>query len=734
MGAFALARYAFALLLGAALLCLTPLAAAPSFAQTASQPSSQPSSKARTQPVAPKTWYTVTLATRFRPFGVRQAKKEFPDRVVYLTSASVFGQDLFLLRMGFFATLAEATAVKDKVIERYPGAWVAAITPGEYASASRSTSETAVISVPVPPELTAAPPAAIVSPPVPIPVPEAAPAPASESESKTATSPATDLERQAATLMEEGRAAIIREDNTAAIDRFTRILALPSSAQAQLAEEFLGLAWERQGDSARAKQVYEQYLRKYPEGEDAMRVRQRLANLSGPTPAPALREARKKETARTDIYGSVAQHYYNGNSKIDTETRDPVANTLATQSLSLTDQSALVNSIDFNWRRRTDTGDDRLVLRDTYHANFLDNQDDINRLTDAYYERRSKTAGWSARAGRQPGNTGGVIGRFDGLIVGKGLGAKWRLNAVAGQPMFAISDTKPVFYGLNAEFGPFRSNWSGNLYAIQQTVEGLLDRQAVGTELRYSTARGAVFSLLDYDTSFGELNTAYLQGSWQNGLHTTFNLLLDQRKTPTLQLHTAVIGESTNSIAALQQLYTEDELRARASALTATSTLASFGVTHPFNSTWQLGGDVRLSRISETTGTTSVPAVPDTGNVWTYSLQAIATAFFAERDVTVLSVSAITADTYDGQALSLTSRALFGANWTLDSTLNWYAQSGPAEVELSRLSPLFRLSYLWKDHVTLDAELGAELSRSTSPTVSDRNQRNYFSFGYRWDF
>lgn len=143
---------------------------------------------------------------------------------------------------------------------------------------------------------------------------------------------------------------------------------------------------------------------------------------------------------------------------------------------------------------------------------------------------------------------------------------------------------------------------------------------------------------------------------------------------------------------------------------------------------------MRLSRISGTTGTTSVPAMPDTGNVWTYALQAIATGIFAERDVTVLSVSAIAADTYDGQALSLTSRALFGPSWALDSTLNWYAQSGPAEVELSRLSPIFRLSYRWQDHVTLDAELGAELSQSTSPTLSDRNRRNYFSFGYRWDF
>jgi hypothetical protein len=201
-----------------------------------------------------------------------------------------------------------------------------------------------------------------------------------------------------------------------------------------------------------------------------------------------------------------------------------------------------------------------------------------------------------------------------------------------------------------------------------------------------------------------------------------------------LQLNTAVIGEGTDSIATLLQTATEDELRARAEALTATSTLASFGITHPFNATWQLGGDVRLSRISGTTGTTSVPAVPDTGNVWTYTLQAIATGFFAERDVTVLSVSAISAESSDGQALSLTNRALFGPRWSLDSTLNWYTQSGPDEVELSRLSPIFRLSYQWKDHLTLETELGAEDTQTTSPNLTDQSRREYFSLGYRWDF
>lgn len=730
-----MARLTLALLVGATL--FAPLATAPSFAQTLPPTSS----KVRSQPVATKTWYAVTLATRFRPFGVRQAKEEFPDRIVYLTTASVFGQDLFLLRMGFFPTLAEATAVKDKVSKRYPGAWVAVITEGEYTSASRSASESVAITVPIP-----AAPAVPATVPIPIPVPEPMPVPppVPTPAPKIAASPATDLERQAAQLMEQGRAAIIREDNATAIDRFTKILALPLNSQTQPAQEFLGLSFERQGDVARARSAYEEYLRKYPEGDDATRVRQRLLTLFGEpaAPAPILREAKKKVTAQSDIYGSVSQYYYGGNSKIDTETLNPTANTLDVQSLSLTDQSALVNNLDFNWRRRSETSDDRFVLRETWTVNFLDDQDNVSRLTAAYYDHKSKPANWSARLGRQPGNAGGVIGRFDGLTAGKGLTPRWRLNAVGGLPTDSLSDTKPVFYGLNTEFGLFANRWSGNLYAIQQTVDGLVDRQAVGSELRYTAPRGAFFSLVDYDTSFGALNTAYIQGNWQNTANTSFNILLDRRKAPTLQLNTALIVEDNKSIAALTPTYSEEELRNRALALTATSTLASFGVTHPFNSTWQLGGDVRLTRITGTDGVIDPVSgmlegnSTDSGDLWTYSLQAIATGLFTERDVTVLSGSLIAADTYDGQSFSLTNRALFGANWTLDSTLNWYNQSGPNGGDLSRLSPTFRIGYRIKDSVTLEAELGAENSDTTNAALmtSDQNRRRYYSIGYRWDF
>ena len=108
-------------------------------------------------------------------------------------------------------------------------------------------------------------------------------------------------------LMAEGRAAITRENYAAAIRAFTRLVALPENAYSRDAQEFLALSYERRGETARARLEYQKYLERYPSGEDAVRVRQRLAALqSAPAPA-ALRAAEAPQGSRLMTYGSLSQ-------------------------------------------------------------------------------------------------------------------------------------------------------------------------------------------------------------------------------------------------------------------------------------------------------------------------------------------------------------------------------------------------------------------------------------------
>jgi tetratricopeptide (TPR) repeat protein len=535
-------------------------------------------------------------------------------------------------------------------------------------------------------------------------------------------------------LFERGRQAILREDYTAAVEAFSEVLAMPENLHSRDAQEYLGLAQERRGLFAKAREAYEEYLRRYPDGEDAQRLRQRLINL--PTTVIAgdtLREAKPKAASEVTIYGGLSQFYYTGNSKI--ETKQVTANILEQSSLSLTDQSALISSLDLTARWRNADQDSRVVFRDTYTSNFLEDTRDTNRLTAAYYEYKSKPGDWSTRLGRQPGNTGGALGRFDGGSFGLGLNPAWRVNAMVGEPVdYTDFDSTRRFYGLNTDFSLAGGRWSGNLYAVRQTVDDIADREAVGVELRFLSGGASVFSLLDYDTLFNALNTAMLQGTWQGDAKTSYNLLLDWRKAPTLQTSTATIGETTSSIRQLLQTYSEQELRRRAEALTAVSTLASFGFTRQFNSTWQLGADLRVTRITDTEGTNNVPASEDSGDVYTLTGQAIGTGLIAKRDVTIVSVSAITADDYDARSLALTNRSLLGDRWTLDASVRWYQRDNSDGSDRLQTNPLVRVGYKWKENLTFEVEVGRETIEDKSQSTTETTDRDYFSLGYRWDF
>jgi len=54
--------------------------------------------------------------------------------------------------------------------------------------------------------------------------------------------------------------------------------------------------------------------------------------------------------------------------------------------------------------------------------------------------------------------------------------------------------------------------------------------------------------------------------------------------------------------------------------------------------------------------------------------------------------------------------------------------------DLQRISPNLRLGYRWGRSVTFEVESGVESSDTSSPTLSEKTRRDYFSLGYRWDF
>jgi tetratricopeptide (TPR) repeat protein len=627
----------------------------------------------------------------------------------------------YQLCIGFFGTQRDAESARQQLAASFRDARVVQVHSQERDNLEKASRARAVAPA-------AAAPAAV---PVPAPTPPAPVKSAQAEQAAAAPPPAGSAEA----LMAAGRNAIVREDYAAAIRAFTQLLALPENSLTRDAQEFLALSYERRGDSARARAEYESYLKRYPEGEDAARVRQRLATLSAEPQAQLLRAPSEPQHGwRSFVGGGLSQFYYRGNSKIDSQPLG--ANALDRTTLSLVDQSALITSFDANARFLDDTHENRIVFRDVNTRNFISGQESINRLDSAYYDYKYKPASASARLGRQPGNTAGLPGRFDGALLGYGLTSSTRLNLAAGEPVvpgFTI-DSVQRFYGASAELGPFNQRWSGNVYVFRQTVDGIADREAVGMEARYFMPQGYFSTTVDYDTLFRHLNFATAQGNWIAPWKTAFNLLLDYRMTPSLQTTSAVIGEATTSIRQLLNTYTEDELRQRARALTAQSAIAYGGFTHPVSSVWQLGANASVTRISHTDGTNNYPATPGSGYVYTFTAQAIGTGVLATRDVNVFSASRVSADTYTGLAGQITTRIPVGANWTFDAAVLWYGQDNQDGSTLQRVSPVGRASYRWRNSVTLEAEAGIENTTARSAFLQEDTRRYFFSLGYRWDF
>jgi hypothetical protein len=286
-------------------------------------------------------------------------------------------------------------------------------------------------------------------------------------------------------------------------------------------------------------------------------------------------------------------------------------------------------------------------------------------------------------------------------------------------------------------------------------INGVVDRRAVGTELRYSSNGKNAFGLIDYDISYGVLNVAMLNGTWVTE-GTTLTFMADHRRTPYLQTTNALFGTPN---ASLDHINTTNAplLRTQAKAVTATSDLFLAGVLHAVSKDWQIGGDVRLNTISGTSasnclvilpGTStlflnpnattdalcSLQALPGTGNIWTYTAQAIGSNFLFDNHTLVLNASYIDNQAYRGQSVTFNSLARLGTQWQFDTFLILYHQRDNLNVELYRATPTIRMDYRFLNGWTLEGSGGVEQTITTSPTQKDSTTRQFFFLGLRWDF
>jgi len=551
---------------------------------------------------------------------------------------------------------------------------------------------------------------------------------------------------QASQLMIKGRDSLLAGEMFAAIEAFNNVLKLPPNRYSQDAQIWIGISKERAGQSAKARLEYESYLKLYPEGTQINWVKARLAKLNTVLPsAPKIVAAKPQPTNfQTTKYGSLSMYYYHGASHTDTVANAGSIN--GPTSLTLTDQSTLISNVNATLRSYNNQFDNRLVFQDLYAANLLPGQKSQNRLNSAFYEIRNRVDNYSARIGRQSALGGGVLGRFDGIAAGYGFTPGWRATVETGQLSDFTADSKPVFISGGLEFG-VNSPLGGSLYAINQRADGLLDRRAVGGNVRYFEQGMSALAMLDYDLQFQALNMLTLQGTLNSTSGTDYNFLLDRRRSPNFSLRNAVSGTSATVNSLLQEGWTTEDLIGLAKQRTAISNMAQFGITNHIRERWQLGTDITVSNMTGLAesgtmledGTVGlegyVPAMPSTGNTWTLSERLSGNDVLLKDDLSTCSLSFFRSRSVSGKTLSFNGHKNVRELWTVDGTLRFYWQNDNQGGNETITTPIIKVGYKLREKLTVETEAGIDWTKNTSTFFqSSKSTRNYFSIGFRLDY
>jgi hypothetical protein len=588
--------------------------------------------------------------------------------------------------------------------------------------------------------------------------------------------------QQAEAALSDGKKQLASGDFNRATAFFSKAVQLGQGAVKQEAQEMLGLSHERANHLALAKAEYDTYLQLYPSGDGANRVKQRRAgvlaamedqankqfNLNqakagkgdalpgvlGPQtlpPAPGqtagsgvsvtnlglrsniLEEKRDPKAWTWQKNGSVAQYYYRDDNFVPAFIGGPIGGThqvFQNEVISSADGYVHGENEDYAVEARASL----------YNEQGLGDQANVanTNLSTVYVDGKLKGPGLGLRLGRQSKSTGGVFGRFDGGVVTWEPNKKIKLQGVAGIPVQS-RNANPFaddhyFFGVSGEYTSEKKDWSAVIYAIEQNVGTIIDRQAVGGEARYNGEKLVGYAAADYDLHFGQLNNAYFSGTWLPRQGTSVYATLDYRKVPFLLTSNALMGQPFTTLQTLVDGVGLDNTNAWASDRTSSAKTASVGVSHQLNDKWQVSLDGMLGYYTGTPASGIVAATPDPGYDLYASVTLSGSSVLRENDTLTAALRyawSQTAVTYmaDGYyRLPVNDKLRLGPRFRLsmrNSTISDQVQY----LVMPSLSANYKINKNW----SIEGELGARYQNLVTAGVGSPSLDVLATAGYRYE-
>lgn len=611
------------------------------------------------------------------------------------------------LRLGFFKSRAEAQKVINALAPRYQDAWIARTTTRERESVyqawlvKRQDAQKNVALIKR-------------SPPV---------------ESLPTNKDAAALVAEARQLMSEG-------DNARAIQILTKALALEESQATPEARELLGLAREKNGQEAHAKAEYEEYLQRYPDADGAERVRQRLSALltQGKDAPPELREGSAKNWV-TRLTASLSQYYQRDETTVTLEQPE-----LVPDPDKQVNRNAIVSGADITASVSNDRFDTTFRFSGTHTKDLMsDGQGDTGAISALYLDIADNAMRLALRLGRQNRTTGGVLGRFDGGLFSFDATGNIRINVVGGAPvirsrdLFVDKDRK--FVGGSVDVHDVVDGLDTTVYFINQTVDGLTDRQAAGFEFRYVDDSRTAFGLFDYDTFYDTINLALFNGSWRLKDNTTFNVAFDYRFAPSLFTIDALQGQGVETIDELRNIFTDDDIYVIAESRAARATSGTFTVSHPLSEKFQANASVTLANVGPTLEAGGVMAQPGTGVEKFYSTQIFGQGLIKDGDFATVGFRYDDMSTSRRYVVDLNTRYPFSRKFRISPRLRLsQRESTIADQTQFTFKPSMRINYIPSRLFQIELEGGGEWTTTNNPLDTEKITGYYFIGGYRLDF
>jgi hypothetical protein len=563
--------------------------------------------------------------------------------------------------------------------------------------------------------------------------------------------------RAIAAWMDEGRAALKKGNYPGAIRLFSKVLKYPENQYSPEAQELLGLARQKNGQLAEARAEYEDYLRRYPGGEASERVRQRLDGIitASGDPAAQLRApisvapgsvppgtfGRTGETTWT-FSGSASAFYIVNDGfhtlRDPTIAPDPTADPLA----HAVHQNELLTSLDAVATWNNDRTKGKIRFSGSIEDQFSSDSKNLYGVAAMFLDTQVKDWNLRAVAGRQVLNTDGILGRFDGGLLSWQALPLVRFDLVGGSPVVSRYDLpfkdQRYFYGGGVGLGPFFGSLETTFYATEQRDRWLVDREAIGAEVRYFDQDKFAFGTVDYDVHFDRLNAAIFSGSWVLPDKSTIYGGADYRRTPYLSTWNALLNQPFTTVYDMLRLQLNEPLQQLAVDQTPIYKSAMIGASHPLSDKFQVSADatvVNLNQPIPTLGLDPTLAALPVGNEWYYSLQLIGSNLIQDGDMYIAALRYSQMLTSDMWVLDFNTRYPLTNDFRISPRLRFgYRTGNGTDLKEYTVLPSILVDYYWNKNLNLELDIGVQWTRTDQLPIRSTDTELFMTVGARYDF